>query len=56
MQFNANKCKVMYFGNKNIKAKYEIAGVEIGRVTEEKDLGIYIDENFKVGNQCQKRK
>ena len=54
MQFNADKCKVMYFGNKNIKAKYEIAGVEIGRVTEEKDLGIYIDENFKVGNQCCK--
>ena len=23
-------------------------------ITEEKDLGIYIDDNFKVGNQCCK--
>ena len=35
---DAIQCKVMYFGNKNIKAKYEIAGVEIGRVAEKKDL------------------
>lgn len=54
MQFNSDKCKVMYFGKTNNRAKYKIAGVEIGRVTEEKDLGIYIDENFKVENQCCK--
>jgi hypothetical protein len=54
MQFNAEKCKVMYLGNRNIKAKYQVAGVEIGRVAEEKDLGVYIDESFKVGNQCCK--
>ena len=41
MQFNAEKFKVMYFGNKNIKAKYEIAGVEIGSHRRKRPRYIY---------------
>ena len=48
MQFNAEKCKVMYLGKRNTNAKYHVAGVEISRVTEEKDLGVYIDESFRL--------
>ena len=54
MNFNAEKCKVLHLGNKNKKTQYEIGGKVIGAVNEEKDLGVIVTDNFKVGKQCTK--
>ena len=31
-----------------------LLGVELESLMEEKDLGVYVDHNFKVGKQCTK--
>ena len=40
MKFNAAKCKVMHYGKKNAQNTYEMNGVQIGSVSEEKDLDV----------------
>ena len=52
MQFNAGKCKVMHFGNRNPRARYSMEGVEIGESLEERDLGIRITGTLKPSRQC----
>jgi hypothetical protein len=54
MNFNADKCKVLHIGSKNRKVKYEIDGKSIGAVSEEKDLGVIVTDDFKVAKQCRK--
>ena len=54
MKFNVHKCKVMYLGHGNSKAKYEIQGKELGEIVEEKDLGVYFDNTWKAGANCFK--
>jgi hypothetical protein len=54
MKFNVDKCKVMYLGHGNSKAKYEIQGKELGEIVEEKDLGVYFDNTWKAGANCFK--
>ena len=54
MNFNADKCKVLHIGKKNRRAKYEIDGKGIGVVSEEKDLGVIVTDDFKVAKQCSK--
>ena len=52
MDFNADKCKVMHLGNKNLLANFEINNSYLTETTEEKDLGVIISRNMKVGPQC----
>ena len=52
MEFNASKCKVMHFGNRNPRAKYLMDGIELGESSEERDLGIQISETLKPSRQC----
>ena len=52
MAFNAGKCKVMHFGNHNRRATYFMDGAELGKITEERDLGIRISDTLKPANQC----
>ena len=52
MDFNADKCKVMHFGNRNLGAKYVMNGIELGEISEEKDLGVKIANTMKPSNQC----
>jgi len=54
MSFNVEKCKVLHIGKKNRKARYEINGIRIGVVTEEKDLGVIVADDLKVAKQCNK--
>src|SRR5437867_6286166 len=54
MPFNAKKCKVMHIGKKNPLAKYEIDGVALESVEQEVDLGIMLQEDFKMEGQCSK--
>ena len=54
MLFNLTKCKVMHFGSNNVRVGYAMDGVRLERVEEEKDLGVLVQEDLKVSNQCVK--
>jgi hypothetical protein len=47
LKFNANKCKVMHLGSKNIKADYTMDGNTLDKVKEENDLGVIMDDQLK---------
>ena len=57
LTFNKSKCKHVHFGPPN-NAKYQMGGDIIIQSTEEKDLGITIDEKLKfqihINNQTKK--
>ena len=57
LTFNKSKCKHVHFGPPN-NAKYQMGGDIITQSTEEKDLGITIDEKLKfqihINNQTKK--
>ena len=54
MSFNVDKCKVMHFGKNNAKAEYQMNERKLAEITEEKDLGVIISNDLKVGKQCGK--
>ena len=54
MSFNVDKCKVMHFGKNNAKAEYKMSEWKLAEMTEEKDLGVIISNDLKVGKQCDK--
>jgi len=39
-------------GFKSIKEAYELNGVSLGIIKEEKDLGVFVSQDLKVGKQC----
>src|SRR6267154_1675724 len=54
MLFNVDKCKVMHFGANNSKETYSINNTILKEVQEEKDLGVIVQNNLKVSEQCSK--
>ena len=52
-KFNIDKCKVMHIAGNNSEADYEVAGHKLEKVSEEKDLGVIVSKNYKVGGQRQ---
>ena len=53
MTFNIKKCKVMHIGNRNLpSACYYMNGYKLAECQEEKDLGVLVSNNLKVGPQC----
>jgi len=42
----------MHFGIKNEKAEYKMDELKLAEITDEKDLGAIISNNFKVGKVC----
>ena len=52
MSFNADKCKVLYFGPKNFSYDYKMNGSVLSEVTFEKDLGVVITGDLKPSRQC----
>ena len=52
MKFNELKCKVVYFGKNNPKHTYLLGNTELEKVTNEKDLGVYITDDAKPSLQC----
>ena len=52
MLLNIDKCKVMHFGCKNTLFSYQLEGKCLDKVSEEKDLGIDINNDLKVSKQC----
>ena len=45
---------VMNFGAKNVKAEHKMEELKLAEITEEKDLGVIISNDFKAGKQCAK--
>jgi hypothetical protein len=54
MKLNTDKCKVMHIGAKNLEGEYFMEGKQLEKITEEKDLGVLISNNFKVSKQYMK--
>jgi Reverse transcriptase (RNA-dependent DNA polymerase) len=54
MSFNVEKCKVMHFSKNNAEDEYKMSERELAEITEEKDLGVIICNDLKVGKQCDK--
>ena len=52
MLFNIEKCKVMHLGFNNPCIDYIMNGKSLKSVTEEKDLGVIVSEDFKWEKQC----
>ena len=46
--------KVMHFGNNNLTLDYSMNGKNLATVSEEKDLGVIVQNNLKVSAQCVK--
>lgn len=47
LTFNAKKCKTMYLGKDNKKFNYTINNTTLDEITQEKDLGVMIDNELK---------
>jgi len=52
MLFNVDKCKVMHFGGNNTRALYLMNDTVLPTCTVERDLGVIIQDNLKVSDQC----
>ena len=52
MLSNIEKCKVMYLGYNNPKADYVMDGSVLQCVSEEKNLGVIVSDDFKWERQC----
>ena len=44
----------MHFGKNTAKAEYKMSERKLAEITEEKDLGVAIINDLKVGKQCDK--
>ena len=54
LPFNESKCKVMHYGKTNQKADYNLGGVNIKEVSDEKDLGVTFDQQLSFGTNASK--
>ena len=53
MTFNIEKCTVMHIGSRNLpSACYYMNGHKLEECQEEKDLGVLVSNNLKMGPQC----
>ena len=52
MLFNFGKCKCLHTGSRNTCMNYEMGGT-ILKTVKEKDLGVTMNANMKVSEQCR---
>ena len=50
--FNRGKCSVMHFGKHNPKQVNTMVGQQLQASSQEKDLGVLVDEPLKPSAQC----
>ena len=53
MLFNFGKCKYLHTGPGNTGVNYEMGGTILSKTVKEKDLGITMNANMKVSEQCR---
>ena len=53
MLFNFEKCKRLHAGHGNTGVNYEIEGTILCKSVMEMDLGVTINTNMKVSEQCR---
>ena len=53
MLFNVGKCKCLHTGPGNTVMNYEMGGTILGKTGKENDLGVTINANMKVSEQCR---
>lgn len=52
MKFMRYKCKVLHLSNQNQSYKCYMGGNWLSSTTYEKDLGVLVDHNFNIIQQC----
>ena len=53
MLFNFGKCKCTHTGPGNTGMNYEMVGTILSKTVKEKDLGVTMNANMKVSEQCR---
>ena len=53
MLFNFGKCKCLHAGPGNTGMNYEMGGTILSKTVKEKDLGVTMNANMKVSEQCR---
>ena len=53
MLFNFRKCKCLHTGPGNTGMNYEMGGTILSKTVKEKDLGVSMNANMKVSEQCR---
>ena len=53
MLFNFQKCKCLHAGHGNTGVNYEMGGTILCQTVKEKDLGVTMNANMKVSEQCR---
>ena len=53
MLFNFGKCKFLHTGPGNTGMNYEMGGTILSKTVKEKDLGVTMNANMKVSEQCR---
>ena len=52
MFFNFGKCKCLHTGHGNLTVNYKMGETVLGATVKEKDLGVTINADMKVSEQC----
>ncbi|KAJ7413463.1 hypothetical protein WISP_90565 [Willisornis vidua] len=52
MKFNKVKCKVLLSGQEKTNDKYGLSGEWIESSLDEMDVGVLVDENLNMAQQC----
>ena len=53
MLFNFGKCKCLHTGQGNTRMNYEMVGTILSKTMKEKYLGVTMNANMKVSEQCR---
>ena len=53
MLFNFGNCKCLHIGPGNTSMTYEMGGTIVSTTVKEKDLGVTMNANMKVSEQCR---
>ena len=53
MEFNVGKCKIMHLGKSNPKHAYTMGGVDLEKTSEERYLGVLVDDRLEFDSHIK---